>query len=79
MFLATFLSTTSLNFFKTTGTVFKLPTSKPSTFVSKLSKLVGTLTNFLISSLPTSALKATKSCLAAKLNALVPVTSFNHF
>ena len=40
---------------------YKIPTSKTSTFVFKLSKLVGTLTNLLMSSLSPSAFKATKS------------------
>ena len=49
VFLTTSLSTTSLNFFKSIGTVFNLPTSKSSTFVLKLLKLVGT--SLLVSSL----------------------------
>ena len=40
-FLATSLSIISLNFFKSTGTVFNLPTSKSFNFVFKLFKLVG--------------------------------------
>ena len=43
VFLAISLSTTSRNFLKSAGTVFNLPTSKSSTFVFKLLKLVGTL------------------------------------
>ena len=38
----------SLNNFKSTGIVFDLPTSKSSTFVFKLIKPVGTLTNLLV-------------------------------
>ena len=44
-----------------TRKAYKIPTSKTSTFVFKLSKLVGTLTNLLMSSLSPSAFKATKS------------------
>ena len=44
LFLTTSLSTTSLNFFKSTGRVFNLPSSESSTLVFKLFKLVGTLT-----------------------------------
>ena len=51
------LSTTSLNFFKSTGTVFDLPTSKSSTFVFTLFQAVGALTNLLMSSLSTLAFK----------------------
>ena len=57
----TILSTTSLKFFKSIGTVFNIPVSKLSTFVFKLFKLVGTFTSLLISSLSTSAFKAVKS------------------
>ena len=57
LFFITSLSTASLNFFKSTGTVFNLPTSKSSTFVFILLELVGTLVSLLISSLSTSALK----------------------
>ena len=49
--------TTSLNLLKSTRTVFNLPTFESSTFVFRLFKLVGTLTNLLISSLSTSVLK----------------------
>ena len=42
VFLTTSLSTTSLTFFKSTGTVFNLPTSKSSTIVFKLLRLIGT-------------------------------------
>ena len=57
LFFITSLSTASLNFFKSTGTVFNLPTSKSSTFAFILLKLVGTLVSLLMSSLSTSALK----------------------
>ena len=66
MFLTISLFTTSLNFFRFTGTVFDLATSKASTFVFKLFKLVGTLTNLLMSSLSISAFKAIKYLLAVK-------------
>ena len=79
MFLATWLSTASLNFFKSTGTVFISPISKSSTFVLKLFKLVGTLNNFLISNLSTSAFKATKSFLVAELAVSKPVACSNSF
>ena len=42
VFLTTSLSTTSLTFFKSTGTVFNLPISKSSTIVFKLLRLIGT-------------------------------------
>ena len=41
VFLATSLSGTSFSVFKSRETVFNLPTSKLSSFVFKLSKLVG--------------------------------------
>ena len=41
------------------------------------SKLVGTLTNLLISSLSTSAFKAIKSFLATKSDVSTPVACFN--
>ena len=65
-FLTTSLSTTSLYFFKSTGTVFNLPTSESATLLFKLFKLVGTLTNLLMSSFSTSTFKGIKSFLAAK-------------
>ena len=71
--LITSLATTSLNVFKSAGTVFNLPTSKSSTFVFELLKIVETLTNLLMSSLSISAFKAIKSFLAAKLDVLKPV------
>ena len=46
VFLTTSLSTTSLNFFKSTGSVFNLPTSRSYTFAFKLNKLVETLTSY---------------------------------
>ena len=55
VFLTTSLSTTLTNFFKSIGKVFK--TSKLSTFAFKLIKLVGTLTNLLMSSLLNSNFK----------------------
>ena len=71
--LTTSLSTTSLNVFMSTGTVFNLPTSKSSTFDFKLFQLVGTSKNLLMSSLSTSAFKAIKSFLAAKSDVSTPV------
>ena len=62
-FLMTSFYTTSL---KSTGTVFNLPTSKSSTFIFKLFKLVGTLVSLLLSSLSTAAFKVIKTFLAAK-------------
>ena len=62
-FLMTSFYTTSL---KSTETVFNLPTSKSSTFIFKLFKLVGTLVSLLLSSLSTAAFKVIKSFLAAK-------------
>ena len=64
-FYTTSSSTTSLNFFKSTGTVFNLPASKLATFVFELFPLFGTLTSLLMSSLSTSAYKTIKSFLAA--------------
>ena len=55
VFLATLLSTSSLNFFKSAGIVFSLPASKSTSFVFKLFELVGTLVSLLMSNLPTSA------------------------
>ena len=55
LFLATLLSTTSLNFFKSTETVFTLPTSKSFAFPFKSFKPVGTLTILLISRFSASA------------------------
>ena len=72
VFLTTSLSTTSL-VFKSIGTVFNLPTSKSSTFVSELLKLVGTLTSLAISNLSSSAFKPKKSFLPAKSDISTPV------
>ena len=72
VFLTTSLSTTPLNFFKSIGTVFNLPTSKLSTFAFKLFKIVGIFISFLMSNLPTSAFKAMKSFLAAKSDLSTP-------
>ena len=66
VFLITSLATTWLNFFKSTITVYNLPTSISSTFVLKLFKLVRTLTKLLMSNLPNSAFKVIKSILGAK-------------
>ena len=63
----------SLNFFKSIGTVFNLPTSKSSRFIFKLFWSVGILTGLLISSVSTSACKAMKSFLAARLHISTPV------
>ena len=41
--------------------VFNLPKSKASTFVLKLFKLVGSITNLIMSSLSDSVFKASKS------------------
>ena len=64
-----------------TGIVFTLPRSKSSTFVVKLFKIVGTLTNLLMSSLSNSTFKAIKSFLAAKSLAIYQhqITCFNYF
>ena len=75
----TSLSAISLNFFKSTGTVFNLPTSKSFTFVYKLFKLVRTLTNLLMSSLSTSAFQAAKSFVEAKSDVSILVTWSNSF
>ena len=68
-FLMTSFYTTSL---MSTGTVFNLPTSKSSTFIFKLFKLVGTLVSLLLSSLSTAAFKVIKSFLAAKSDVSCP-------
>ena len=77
VFFTTCLSTTSLGFYKSTGIVLNLPTSKSSTFVFKLFKLVGTLTNLLMSSLSASAFKTI--FLAAKLDVSTTAASYNLF
>ena len=73
------LLTMSLIFLKSTGTGLNLSAPESSTFVFKLFKLLGTLTNLLISSLTISALKAINSLLAAKLNVSAPVASSNSY
>ena len=72
VFLTTSLSTTSL-VFKSIGTVVNLPTSKSSTFVSELLKLVGTLTSLAIPNLSSSAFKPKKSFLPAKSDISTPI------
>ena len=73
LFLTTLLSTTSLNFFEPTGTIFNLPTSKSSTFLFELLKLLGTLVSLLMSILSTLTFKPVKSFLAAKSDVPMPV------
>ena len=73
VFLTTSLLSVSLEFFRSTGTAFCWPTPKSSIFVFKLFELVGTEINLLMPCLSTSAFKATKSFLAAKLDLLTPV------
>ena len=73
VFLTTSLSIKSLNLFKPTQTVFNIPTSKSSTFVFKLFKLLGILTSLLMFDLPPSAFQAIKSFLASKSDVLTPV------
>ena len=51
----------SLNFFKSIGTIFHLPTSNPFIFVFELFKLVLTLVSLSMSSLSTSTFKAINS------------------
>ena len=72
-FFTTSLFTTSLNFFKSSGIVFHLSTSKLPNFLKTLFKPVGTLTNLLMFRLSTSAFKARKSLLAPKLDVSTPV------
>ena len=79
MFLTNSLSTTSVNIFKSTGTVPNLPTSKSPSFVYKLFKLVEILTNFLMCNLSTLAFKAIESFLAGKLYVSTPAASSNSF
>ena len=80
-FSTTSLSITSLNFFKSLGTVSNFPTSNLSAFLSKSKsfKPVETLTHLLMSSLPTSPFKAIKCFLAAKSDVSVPVAFPNSF
>ena len=61
IFLTTSSSTTTLNFSRSAGEVYHLPTSKLSSFILKLFKLVVTLTSLLKFSLSTSAFKEIKS------------------
>ena len=60
-FLTASLSTTSLVFFKSAGTLFYLPTSNSSIIAFKLINLVGELASFLMSNLSISAFKPSKS------------------
>ena len=73
VFLKTSLSTRSLNLFKPAGAAFNLPTSESSTFVFKLSKIVGSLVSLLMSSLSGSAFKAIYLFLTAKSDVSTPV------
>ena len=75
VFLTTSLSATSLIFFKSTGTVFILPTSKSSTFVFKLLKLVGTLVSLLLF----SQLQLLAIFLTAKSDVSISVACSNSF
>ena len=59
-FLITPFSTKLLNFFKSTGTVLYLTTSKSSIFVFKLFELVRTSTSSLMCSLLTLGFKSIK-------------------
>ena len=61
IFLTTSSSTTTRNFSRSAGEVYHLPTSKLSSFVLKLFKLVVTLTSLLMFSLSTSAFKEINS------------------
>ena len=75
-----FLSSLFLFVFIVSNFVF-LATSIPtvSTFVFKIFRLVGTLTNLLTSSSSTSAFTGIKVLLAAKLYVWIPVVSYNLF
>ena len=79
VFLTTSLSTPPLHFLRSTGTVFNSRTSKSSTFVFRLFRLVERLVGSSMSSLSTSASKAIKPFLAAKLDALMLVACYNSF
>ena len=79
VFLTTSLSSKTLDFFKSTGIVFNLPTSKSFTFIFKLFTPVGKLASLLMSNLSTTAFKAIKSFLAAKSDVSMPVVCFNSF
>ena len=79
LFFTTLFFITSLKFAKSMETVFNITASKSSTFIVKTLKLVGTLTNLLMSSLLTPAFKAKKKLLAAKLDVSTPVACFDSF
>ena len=79
VFSTTSFSNTSLNFLKSTRTAFNLQTSKSSTYVIELFKLVGTLAHLLMSSLSISAFTAIKSFLVQKSDVSMPVTWYNSF
>ena len=66
-------------FFKSIETVFNLSTSESSTFVLKLFKALGALTNLLKSSLATSAFKAMKFLSADKSDVPTAVASYDSF
>ena len=66
------MSTTPINFLRSTGKYFNLPTPKSSTFAYKLFKLVETLVSLLKPTLSTSTFKAIKSFLAAKSDVSMP-------
>ena len=78
-FFETFLLTTFLIFLEVLRTLVTLLTSKLSTFVIKLFKLVGKLIYLATFSLSTSAFKVIKTCLAAKSDVLTSVGCFNSF
>ena len=78
-FLTLSLSTISIDFFKSTGTVFNLPRSRSFTFVFQLLKLVGTLVSLLMSNMSSSAFKTIKSFLTAKSDVSTPVSWSNFF
>ena len=79
VFLTTLLSTASLNFYNSIGTVFNIPTSKLSTFVFKVFKLVETLSIFLRPSMSTSTFKTIKSFLEVKADVSTNVASPKFF
>ena len=62
-----------------TENFFNLQTSKSSTFVFKLFKLVGALASLLMSGLSTSPFKALKSFLAAKSDVSMPAACSIYF
>ena len=61
VFLTTSLSTTTLNFFKSTGIGFNLPTFTLATLLFKLFEALGTIFNSSISNSSTSDFKLDKS------------------